>query len=812
LLVESRVNPPHRRIASVTKDTSRTLSETLAALAEAPSRRLGPWPYLPFVVTLLVAALLAALIAAMVVEDRQLQREALQRDVDSAAQQLSARLVLVSEALSVIAVEMSTGTVDRRRFDFLAGEMIENKPELIALAHLDERGHAVSPPVLNPAFGSGWDPASIPVLRTLAGQTVAASQARLALLDHSPDDTAPVALLIPAAAGERPESLLVALLSLRELLRTGVTPELLGRYRFAIEQADREIVASSRAVAPKGAPSYATTLAALPHELELNASTFRRQAVFPADALAWVAGALALAVAAALGALALYTTRLHRIDRALLAETVVRRAMENSQATGLAVLDPQGVICYVNRALAQMTGFAAETLVGRGAPYPFWSPEAEGANQQALRQMLDGEAPAAGVEMSLRTSAGARTDARMYVAPLVDDAGRQIGWMTSLTDVTEPRRIRTELAAAQERFVRVLESLEAAVSVVTDRTAAEPALLFGNRAYVETFGGGAAGHERLQQALRGRESGEVHDAATDHWFDVRTREIRWPARGDDFAGDSARLQIATDITLRKAAEDVARQQQEKVQFTARLMTMGEMASSLAHELNQPLTAISNYSEGSLARLARGAMSPDELRSALAKTVAQAQRAGGIIRRIREFVKRSEPHRRPTAAARIVEDAIAFAEIEAAKWRIAIVADVDPALPPVDVDPILIEQVLLNLLKNAIEAMHDAVVRRIDVSVRRVGDSTAEVRVIDRGAGIAPEHMANLFAPFFSTKSDGMGMGLNICRSIVEFHQGQLVVERNPEPAGGTVMHFTLPLALSEPADESTAATMESRDR
>jgi len=786
------------------------LSDTFAALAEAPSRRLGPWPYLPFVVTILVAVLLAALIAAMVVEDRQLQREALQRDVDSTAQQLSARLVLVREALSVIAVEMSTGTVDVRRFEALASEMIDSKPELIALAHLDERGGALSPPVLNFVFGPGWDPASMPEVRALAEQTAAAAHTLFALLGQPRDDTAPVALLIPVTAGDRPQALLVALLSLRELLRTGVTPEMLERYRFTLEQEGRQLVASSVAVPPAGAPSYATTLAALPRELKLHASAFRRQAVFPADALAWVAGVLALAVAAALGALALYTTRLHRIDRALLAETVLRRAMENSQATGLAVLDRQGVIRYVNRALVQMTGFAADALVGRSAPFPFWSPEANAANERALQQILAGEAPAGGIEMSLQTAAGARIDAHVYVAPLVDENSRQIGWMTSLTDVTEPRRIRTELAGAHERFVRVLESLEAAVSVVTAGRgeAGAPTLLFGNRAYAETFGPGAAGHDRLQQALRGRDSGEVHDAVTDRWFDVRTREIRWPARGDDFTGDAARLQIATDITLRKTSEEIVRQQQDKVQFTARLMTMGEMASSLAHELNQPLTAITNYSEGTLARLARGAMSPEELKAALAKTVAQAQRAGGIIRRIREFVKRSEPRRRPTPAARIVEDAIAFAEIEATKRRIAIVADVDPRLPPVDADPILIEQVLLNLLKNAIESMQDATVPRIDVRVRRAGDSTAEFAVIDRGAGIAPEHLPNVFAPFFSTKSDGMGMGLNICRSIIEFHQGQLAVARNPEPAGGTVMHFTLPLAVSEPAAESAATTME----
>lgn len=791
----------------------RSLSEAFDALAEAPSRRVGPWPYLPFVVTALVAALLAALIAAMVVEDRQLQREALHRDVDSAAQQLGARLLAAREALSVIALEIGAGTVDENRFETLAQELIDAKPELIALAHVDGAARAVWPPALNFVYGPGWDPAALEPLREAIARAVDAPEARFTLLEALRDDAAPVALTTPVAQDGRPQTVLLALLSLRELLHSGATPELLERYRLELEHGGRALAATSVLVPPAGAPSYATTLSPLPKELRLRASAFRRQAIFPADALSWLAAVLALAVAASLTALARYTNRLHRIDRALLAETSLRRAMENSQATGLAVLDPQGTIRYVNRALAQMTGLASDALIGSRAPYPFWHGAARADNEAALRSILAGGVTASGVEMSLQTADGRPFDAHLYVAPLVDDAGRQIGWMASFTDVTEPKRIRTELAAAHERFVRVLESLDAAVSVVARRDPAQPPeLLFGNRAYAQIFGTGAEGHRRLHEALRGRDSGELRDAPTDRWFDVRMREIRWPAGGGDISGDPAWLQIASDITLRKASEDIARQQQEKVQFTARLMTMGEMASSLAHELNQPLTAIANYSEGTLTRLRAGAMSNDELKAALAKTVAQAQRAGGIIRRIREFVKRSEPRRRATPAARIVEDAIAFAEIEAAKKRIAIVADLEPGLPPVDADPILIEQVLLNLLNNAIDAMDGAAVPRIDVRVRRLADAMAEFTVIDRGAGISPEHLASVFAPFFSTKPEGMGMGLNICRSIIEFHQGQLGVERNPEPAGGTVMRFTLPLAVPETAAPAAATAMEQPQR
>ncbi len=194
----------------------------------------------------------------------------------------------------------------------------------------------------------------------------------------------------------------------------------------------------------------------------------------------------------------------------------------------------------------------------------------------------------------------------------------------------------------------------------------------------------------------------------------------------------------------------------------------------------------------------GGMSNDELLPALEKTAGQAQRAGNIIRRIREFVKRSEPRRRPTEVAQIVEDAIGFADIEAAKKGIVIHTDVQAGLPPLDVDPILIEQLLLNLLKNAVDAMDQATVRRIDLVVR-LQDDMAEFSVIDRGSGVSEPQLANLFQPFFSTKSEGMGMGLNICRSIVEFHHGRLTVDRNPD--GGAIFVFTLPLAASSATRE-----------
>ena len=441
-----------------------------------------------------------------------------------------------------------------------------------------------------------------------------------------------------------------------------------------------------------------------------------------------------------------------------------------------------------------MTGWSEGELVGRAPPFPYWPPGQYAEHHAQLAATLAGTAPPSGFELKVLRKNGTLFDARMYVSPLLADDGEQLGWMSAMADITEPKRISEQLALAHERFTTVLESLDAAVSVVAGTAGDE--LLFANRRYRDLYGADAGGHRRLLAGLGAAIAGEVFDGETQRWVEVRTRAVRW------VDGRDVRLQIATDITDRKATEDIVRQQQEKVQLTSRLMTMGEMASSLAHELNQPLTAISNYSLGSVSRIKSGGATANDVLPALEKAAGQAQRAGNIIRRIREFVKRSEPRRRATPAARVVEDSISFAEIEASKRGIAIRTHLPSAMPPLDIDPILIEQLLLNLLKNAVEAMDGAAERTIDLVVRRV-DDMAEFAVIDRGSGIPESQRQNLFQPFYSTKSEGMGMGLNICRSIVEFHHGRLSVEDNPE--GGSIFRFTLPLAREQAVNENPSA-------
>jgi two-component system sensor histidine kinase DctS len=255
-----------------------------------------------------------------------------------------------------------------------------------------------------------------------------------------------------------------------------------------------------------------------------------------------------------------------------------------------------------------------------------------------------------------------------------------------------------------------------------------------------------------------------------------------------------------DITDRKRAEELNRQQEEKLQATARLATMGEMSSMLAHELNQPLAAISSYTTGALNVMARAEDSGQPLdcgmlRPALQQACAQAQRAGQIIRSVHEFVKKREPERREVGVQSLLQGIEALIELQARQSYVSLQTDIPATLPPVLADRVMIEQVLLNLTRNGIEAMAQVPPERRVLRVRASHDAAAAqvtVEVIDQGHGIPDDVAERLFAPFFSTKAEGMGMGLSICRTAIEFHGGTLIHKANPP--GGTIFVFTLPAA------------------
>jgi two-component system, LuxR family, sensor kinase FixL len=251
-----------------------------------------------------------------------------------------------------------------------------------------------------------------------------------------------------------------------------------------------------------------------------------------------------------------------------------------------------------------------------------------------------------------------------------------------------------------------------------------------------------------------------------------------------------------DLTERQKTEARLQELQAELVHVSRLTAMGEMASALAHELNQPLSAIANDMKGSRRLLED---SSDErvavLRGAMDKAAEQALRAGQVIRRLRDFVARGESERRVEDVKKLVEEASALALVGAKDKGVRVRFEFDPRAVFVLADKVQIQQVLLNLMRNAIEAMEDCERRELAVATASAPDDMVEISVTDTGAGISPEINAQLFQPFITTKRHGMGVGLSISRTIVEAHGGSIAPR--PNPKGGTVFSFTLPAVTRE---------------
>jgi two-component system sensor kinase FixL len=257
-----------------------------------------------------------------------------------------------------------------------------------------------------------------------------------------------------------------------------------------------------------------------------------------------------------------------------------------------------------------------------------------------------------------------------------------------------------------------------------------------------------------------------------------------------------------DLTERQQTQTKLQELQSELVHVSRLTAMGEMAATLAHELNQPLAAISNYLRGSKRLLETSSEPPiAAVQEALDKGAEQALRAGQIIKRLRDFVTRGETERRVERIVRLVEEASALALVGARERGVRVKLTVDPQVDLVLVDRVQVQQVLVNLFRNAMDAMQDSPRRELRISVEPAAGDMVEIAVADTGPGLSEEIGAKLFLPFVTTKPQGMGVGLSISRSIVEAHGGRLWVETNRAGESGAVFRFTIPVAESRASDE-----------
>lgn len=751
--------------------------------------------------------------------------------------------------------DVSNKEVDAEEFVIQAESLVNQYPELMAVSWVDSK-RRIKVAYVSPSANASQLRAAGEQLKLgetdgtyeLARDLRQPVYSRPLAVKESSGYTAPtLQLQVPLDDQGKFSGVIMGEYSIDGLLRFGVPTEVTAKYAVTLVDDKNRVLAGN--LPPRRNPAasllpwsdaaaeYEIPVSPVGNGLLIRAEGYRASLGVVGSGFFWLVSALsALTVWMLLGTWR-HTRRRVQAQQALISETNFRRAMENSMLTGMRALDLQGRITYVNPAFCQMTGLTEGELVGRTPPFPHW-PEAEADTLMArLDDELHGRTPPGGFEVRVKRKNGEIFDARMYVSPLIDPRGQQTGWMTSMTDITEPKRIREELSASYERFTTVLEGLDAAVSVAP---LGSEELLFANKLYRSWFGGEVSGHMNLiaqagvpaaaptddaldaVDGLAGFPTDTLTAALTANaeifvpelakWLEVRSRYLTW------VDGRLAQMVIATDITPRRHAEEQAAQQNERAQTASRLITMGEMASSVAHELNQPLTAINNYCHGMVSRIKGRQISNEDLLVALEKTARQAHRAGQIIHRIRAFVKRSEPNRTSADVATMVSNAMELADIELRRHHVRLSHYIAARLPQIMVDPILIEQVLINLMKNAAESIEQAHLptarRSVELRVvpKHIEDqSVVEFSVLDSGRGLSPEVMARLYEAFYSTKAEGMGIGLKLCRSIVESHQGRMEAENlyNGGEVVGCRFTFWIPVAPllspAAPAPDNVAA-------
>jgi two-component system sensor kinase FixL len=465
------------------------------------------------------------------------------------------------------------------------------------------------------------------------------------------------------------------------------------------------------------------------------------------------------------------------------------------------LLTPSFMIVGASRPYLDLAGMTLETVVGR----PFGEVLAGSPDVSEMLASLElvGRTRSVHRPGAMRLRPSQQNGLEAVNSPVVSGAG-ELRWIIhSVSPLAggEPSAA-SALQAAEARLRSVLQTVPDAMIIIDERGRIESLSSTAERLFGYHQGEVAGRNIKILMPSPYREQ---HDGYLKRYLQTGERHIIGIGRiviGQRKDGTTFPMHLTVgelksadrhyftgfirDLTEQQLTESRLRELQSEVTHMSRFTALGEMASTLAHEINQPLTAITSYLRGCDRLIANRRPDSDEkLRDALGKAAEQALRAGNIIRRLREFVARGESERRIESLPKLIEDASSLALIGAKEAGVSVLAD-----------RIQIQQVMVNLIRNAIEVLvENDGARELEIAAEARDDGMMEVRVSDSGAGLAPEVAAHLFQPFVTTQRKGLGLGLSICRTIVEAHGGRIWVAARP--AGGTIFHFTLRTARDE---------------
>ncbi|MBS1196245.1 MAG: domain S-box protein [Proteobacteria bacterium] len=746
-----------------------------------------------------------AITATLQFREQETALAALEGDMQWAERTIESRMLAHQDFLAALGRDIEARRVDGNAFQWRAAAYLKENADLAAILWVNPEGQilwAASQSTKTDRVNDILPPKRLQVLKEALENGRFAYSGQYANADkHHVID-----LFRPVQQDGKNAGALISVHSLENLLNATLPDVFSNKYSLTlVDETGQPVISNANITPTDHRVSGLIRLNLLDSRIGLQVAAYRTEGLWKSYLPAIVIIILTAITAGTLVLLRRNAQRRAESEEQLRNAYAFRQAMSQSLLTTMRAVDMEGRITYVNKAFCNLVGWSEEELIGTKAPFPYWPPEDREKLLGSLKQTLTGDAPLGHSEARIVNRAGEYFDVSVYVSPLIDSDSQQLGWMVAMNDITEQKRIRDELHQAQERFVTVVDGLDSAVHV-TDIVSGE--ILFANRVFNNLCGFDTIGHlspaifPALQPPKKSllRDPGQLKtedlpcelfdgallDSTSGRWYRLHDRAIRW------VDGRTVRIKISTDITENKSLHEREQQQKKRVEETSRLITMGEMASSLAHELNQPLSAIANYCAGCVKRIESGNFQIEDLLTAMKRAGNQAQRAGKIIHRMRDLAKKNDPYLEAVALADIVDETLALANIEANRLGAEINLNIAENLPRVMADRIMIEQVLLNLAKNGIEAMVQIpeAERHLEISACIADERMIELAVADCGCGMSEQEMENVFAPFYTTKAEGLGIGLAICRSIVEFHKGRLWAERRPQ--GGTIFKLTLP--------------------
>jgi len=504
------------------------------------------------------------------------------------------------------------------------------------------------------------------------------------------------------------------------------------------------------------------------------------------------------------------------------AEEALRRERDRAQRyldlvnVMIIAVDRSGRITLVNRKTCELFGYPEHELLGKDFFAACQPPGFAGRSRILFEEALAGqESGFSLVEGPVLTKYGHGRRVFWRNQFLRDERGRINGVLSAGEDVTEQRETESQLRQAEEELRLIFRRAPVGMATLSAAQEIDGHYLSVNQALCNMLGYSEG--ELLVRSVRDVTPPEDIAVTLRHFHlllsgaDTVKYEKRFIHKNGSIVHALVHLSVIadhagkplliisqildrTDVVL---AEREARKQREKLAHVARLGTLGEMAAGIAHELNQPLAAISNYTQACQRLMAAGNMDAEELGQVLGRVTAQARRAGDVIHRLRAFVRRHTPDRRNRDAGELIQEILPLVEMDCRSHEVDLQLQFQPDLPKVQVDGIQLQQVLLNLTRNAVEAMNACAPgsRSLVIRTEALNEDEVELTVTDTGPGVAESMLEQLFEPFFTTKPEGMGLGLSLSRSIIEAHGGTL--RYDSRPGGGSIFRIRLPTAPQE---------------